>query len=213
MLTISTFFHPPAAIFLGFVLLNGVAQAGAGGYFQACFVGLAALFGHTAVQAFVSGQAVVAVVVNTIELASAIVLLWGHGGTHVLAMRDRTPEETTTFIFLGISTLFLILTSGAYAWLKTMPDYKAAVDSIVVTRRSSRDYTMDEREELLAAGHGLDIHDKGRIWRVARANLIYEISCIYMSVVTLVSHQHRGLNRTFCIYCVIPSRCFRPSPH
>jgi equilibrative nucleoside transporter 1/2/3 len=189
MLATSTFFRPLTAVFFGFVLLTGVAQAGASAYFQVSFVGLTALFGHTAMQAFVSGQAVVAVVMNTIELASAIVFLWRHGGTRVLATLDRTPEETTTFIFLGISTLFLIVTSGAYAWLKMTPEYEAAVDSIVVT---SRNCTMDEREEVLAAGHGLDIHDKGRIWRVARANLIYEVSCLYMAVVSQVSHRHRG---------------------
>ena len=41
MLTLSTYFHPPAEVFFVFIILNGIAQAAAGSYLQTSIIAVA----------------------------------------------------------------------------------------------------------------------------------------------------------------------------
>lgn len=162
-------------------------------YLQTSAVGTASLFGPAAVQALMSGQAAVAVVVSGTQLLSAATSLWGTPREQFYVTGDGRAEERAAFLFFGLATIFLFATTGAHAWLTTMPVYKA------VMRPSEVDNaTAEERQGLFSAGLGGGrgvIDSKSKIWRVAKANAIYEAAVAYVFIVTLVGS---AAIRTFC---------------
>lgn len=187
LLTLSTFVTISPGIFFAFVIINGIVQAAAGSYLQTATIQVASLFGPHTVQAMFTGQGAVAVVVSGVQVASATVSTWGASqetiSTYVLG--DGSAEERSAFIFFGLSTLFLLFSLAAHAWLVSMPIYKTVAAPL--EHKAITGSTTDEIQGLVS-GHRHEFHDeKKRIMRVARLNVTYEVAVAYVFIVTLVS--------------------------
>lgn len=188
MLTMSTYVHGPPGLFFAFVLLNGVAQASAGAYLQTAVVAVASLFGHTAMQAVMAGQAAVGVVVSGVQVMSAAASTRSAGAEQMSAHMPSEPEEESAFIFFALSTLFLVVTIGVHSWLISLPAYKALARQTAppVPHRSSGD-DLDEARSFLAPSHAGKSDVKHFMWRLAKTNVEYNLAVAYVFVVSLVS--------------------------
>ncbi|KAF7432835.1 hypothetical protein PC9H_004778 [Pleurotus ostreatus] len=185
LLTLSTFVTISPGIFFAFVIINGIVQAAAGSYLQTATIQVASLFGPHTVQAMFTGQGAVAVVVSGVQVVSATVSTWGASqetiSTYVLG--DGSAEERSAFIFFGLSTLFLLFSLAAHAWLVSMPIYKTVAAPL--EHKAITGSTTDEIQGLVS-GHRHEFHDeKKRIIRVARLNVTYEVAVAYVFIVTL----------------------------
>ena len=182
LLTLSTTTSFTAGLFFCFVLLNGILQACAGSYLQTAVVAVASLFGSATMQAVMAGQAFVGVVVSTVQLLSAATSVRASASAREanLEYDEGAAEARAAALFFGLSTLFLLATIGAQSWLVRMPEYKAVMRPLEHTKRN------DEAEH-----SGLP-QEKGRILRVAKANIGYEVAVGYVFTVTLVGR--------FCLY-------------
>lgn len=153
---------------------------------------LASLFGSTAVQAVMSGQGAVAVAVSGVQVLSATASVWGTAPETVLAtLKDGEAEERSALIFFALSTLFLLATTSALAYLMAMPAYKDVVGLFDQRQIHARSFSgdSDERRGLVSSGRCSVVSEgQSQIWRVAKANLTYEIAVAYIFIVTLVSH-------------------------
>ncbi|TDL29058.1 hypothetical protein BD410DRAFT_757726 [Rickenella mellea] len=189
LLTLSTYTHLPPSTFFTLTLLNGTLQAAAGSYLQTAVVAIASLFGPPAMQAVMSGQAAVGVVVSAVQLLSAVASVRAAKAAKVLGEEydEGKAEERAAFLFFALSTLFLVATMGAQAYLVRMPAYRRVVQPV----ESAKIGEEEERTGLIAGrGDGgrsevEEQDEKGRIWRVAKANVIYEVAVFYVFVVTL----------------------------
>jgi len=188
-LTISTWMHPAPAVFFAFVLLNGIAQAAAGSYLQTSVIAVASLFGHKAMQATMSGQAAVGVVVSGVQVLSAAASTRIAPVLEVSARAtvvSRTPEETSASLFFGLSTIFLIVTMGVHTWMMSLPAYKAL---IARPRFNSRVSESESTEEIRGLTSGLPETKKqtgkGQILRLAKLNLPYNFAVAYVFAITL----------------------------
>lgn len=174
MLTLSTYFRPSPGVFFAFVMLNAIVQAIAGSYLQTSVIAVASLFGPTALQPLISGQAAIAVAVSGVEVISAAVSLRDPNITpEVLAESD--PEAKSAFIFFALSTLFYLVSAAAHIWLTRLPAY--------------HDLTT-QFSHAAGAQHLSDVvhEDKPRqLIRVAKANAIYNFAVAYVFIITLVS--------------------------
>ncbi|KAJ7755653.1 nucleoside transporter-domain-containing protein [Mycena maculata] len=186
LLTISTFIPTNPNVFFAFVLLDGVFQAALGAYLQTAIIVIASLFGPTAVQALMSGQAAVAVAVSGVQVFSAVASVWGQSRESISTyVSNGEPEERSASIFFGLSTVFLIVTAAAHGWLVTMPAYKAVAGSLENQKVVCESGNSDELRGLVSSGRDDSLDEKGHILRVAKANVIYEIAVSYVFVVTL----------------------------
>lgn len=204
LLTLSTTVSYSPGIFFALVLLNGVAQAAAGSYLQTAVVAIASLFGSAAMQATMSGQAFVGVVVSGVQLLSAAASLRAANAATAQNVEydEGAAEARAAALFFGISTLFLCATLGTQAWLAKMPAYRAVMKPIEDAKRAGED----------EAGP-LDFkHEKGRILRVARANAEYEVAVAYVFAVTLVSYLPtmvlQVIDKLFRQYSLLSQRPF-----
>ncbi|THV05387.1 hypothetical protein K435DRAFT_104157 [Dendrothele bispora CBS 962.96] len=185
LLTLSTTIALSPGLFFAFVILNGIAQASFGSYLQNSIMAVASLFGHTAVQPLLSGQAAVAVAVSTVQVLSATAAV----GRETSRNEDSPPddgkaEERSAFIFFGLSTLFLLFSAVAQWYLVSMPEYQQVAGSLEPGKRIGRDHgTADENRALVSSGRASD--ERARIWEVAKKNVSFEISVAYVFVVTL----------------------------
>lgn len=181
LLTISTRFSFSAGLFFTFVITNGIMQAAAGSYLQTAAVAIASLFGPDAMQAMMSGQAFVGVVVSGVQLLSSAASIHAANDARIklLPYDEGAAEKRAAALFFGLSTLFLCATLAAEAWLVRMPEYKAIVYSI--ESKSHGGGLLGEEDTIDTP------HEKGRILHVAKANLRYEIAVGYVFAVTLVS--------------------------
>ncbi|KAJ7591502.1 nucleoside transporter-domain-containing protein [Mycena floridula] len=171
-----------SGLFFAFVLLNGMMQAGCGAYLQTSVVAIASRFGPTAMQTIMSGQAAVAVTVSSVQVVSAIASTWGQARSQDI-IADKEPEERAAFIFFGLSTIFLLFMALAQRSLTANPSYRAVVRPLE-TKEDTSGADSEETRGLVSAGPAISF-DKGRILRVAKANLSYEIAGAYVFVVTL----------------------------
>ncbi|KAF5393979.1 hypothetical protein D9757_000334 [Collybiopsis confluens] len=190
LLTLSTLFTISPGIFFAFVLLNGVAQAAFGSYLQTSIMAVASLFGPTAIQPMLSGQAAVAIVVSAVQVLSAFASVnntpKSNDALVYVLDRRRDPEESSAFIFFGLSTIFLLFSAAAQKWLVSMPVYYAVAGSLEATKSTPLVGTPDEHRTLVSNGPSSQaFHEKQRIWRVAKANVSFEISVAYVFMVTL----------------------------
>ena len=167
MLTVSTFLHLPPGLFFAFVLLNGIAQASAGSYLQTAVVAVASLFGHTAMQSVMTGQAAVGVVVSGVQVLSAAASMSSAGAGQTVASSSE-PEEQSAFIFFGLSTLFLVVAIGVQTWFVSLSDYNTVV------RQASSE------------GHVAKTDAKGFMWRMTKTNAEFNFAVGYVFVITLV---------------------------
>ncbi len=189
MLTASTYTHPAAGGFFAFVLLNAIGQAAAGSYLQTAVVAVASLFGPSAMQAVMSGQAAVAVVISGVQVLSAAASVRGSKPEAVASPSE--PEEQSAFIFFGLSTVFLVVCAFVHSWLISLPAYKSVVSQTMSRERLD---TAEGAGLLEESGNG-DEYDqqhgkrdqKNQVVRIAKANGIFNFAVGYVFVVTLVS--------------------------
>ncbi|KAF9468919.1 nucleoside transporter-domain-containing protein [Collybia nuda] len=186
LLTLSTFFRVAPGIFFTFVLLNGATQATAGAYLQTSLIAVASLFGPTAVQSMMSGQAAVAVAVSAVQVISAAAFLWGKSKELIEAqLKDGSAEERSAFVFFALSTVFLVVSAAAHTWLVRMPIYRriaAPLEQHKVMRELGSPH---ERQALTSVGRTEFADDKAHIMRIAKTNITYHIAVAYVFVVTL----------------------------
>lgn len=184
LLTFSTFIVPSSGVFTVFVLFNGAAQATAGAYLQTSVIAVASLFGPPAVQAMMSGQAAVAVAVSGVQVLSAAASVHGRPSTYV---SDGSPEERSAFIFLLLSTIFLIFSAMTYGWLVKTPVYARVAAPLEQLPRKILDEDANSSERIgLVSSRRTGLSDeKADAIRVAKANVIYEVAVAYVFVITL----------------------------
>lgn len=132
-----------------------------------------------------SGQAAVAVAVSGVQVLSAAASLWGLPREAISAyVSDGSAEERSAFIFFGLSTMFLIASVVTHGWLISMPVYKTIAAPLEQQSKDLRDG--GERQGLVSSGPTKFSDEKGRILRIAKANITYEFAVAYVFMVTLV---------------------------
>lgn len=187
MFTVSTFFQAPAGLFFAFVILNGIAQASAGSYLQTSIIAVASLFGPTAMQAVMSGQAAVGVAVSAVQVISAATSV--HGVPSPQQAVGWKPEERSALAFFALSTVFLVFSAGAHAYLIRLPSYKAVVGQFSHIRQAARSdaHDLEEDSSLISSSPRINAAEKReQILRVSKSNIIYNLGVAYVFVVTLV---------------------------
>jgi equilibrative nucleoside transporter 1/2/3 len=180
LLTLSTFFQVTRGLFFAFVLLNGALQAAAGAYLQTSVIAVASLFGPLPVQAMMSGQAAVSVVVSGVQVLSAAAFLGRQSGESVASfdIALASAEEQTASTFFAFSTFFLILCVAAHAWLVRLPIYKSVAAPLEQHKNISNS---------TSGARNPSSNGNATILRLAKANLTYEVAVAYVFVVTIVS--------------------------
>ncbi|KAH7931270.1 hypothetical protein BV22DRAFT_1101219 [Leucogyrophana mollusca] len=193
LLFLSTFTRVPPALFFSFVIINGICQAGGAAFLSTAVYAGASLFGAPYMQALMAGQAAVAVAVSGVQVLSSAASVWGTtpGSIATLIADGNTgngaAEESSARIFFGISTVFLIATIMAYGWLTTLPAYK---NKVGVLERQIKALSFsdsdEERRALVSTGLTPDPpNGRMQLWRVFKANIIYEFAACYGFAVTL----------------------------
>ena len=185
LLTLSTFIKLPEGLFITFVLSTGIVLACAGAYLQTSVIAVASLFGPSIIQSMMSGQAIVAVILSSVQLISAATSLRASKVRPV----DGAAETKSARLFFGISASFLVVCGAANVWMTRLPSYRAVVpaDEPRPRRRLSV-----SAEFLSLAPSGSETDSKAtwdHILRIARANIIYELAVAYVFIITLVSRQ------------------------
>ncbi len=171
-----------------------MAQGAVGGYLQTSVIATASLFGPTAVQAMVSGHAAVAVAVSGVQVISAAASVWAEPRR---LLSDGSAEERSAFFFFSFSTLFLVGSAFSHRWLVRTPAYQhvAAPLEKQQFKRSTSEMPghVDERQSLVSGGEEPLSHvgfatqgHKSDVLRVAKQNVIYEISVASVFITTLV---------------------------
>ncbi|TFK56135.1 hypothetical protein OE88DRAFT_1652758 [Heliocybe sulcata] len=191
LLTLSTYTHGPPGLFFAFVIVNGVSQAAAGSYLQTSVIAVASLFGPGAMQSLFSGQAAVGVAVSLVQVLSAAASVNDRSPN---APRDPTTdgraEEKSAFVFFGLSFLFLLVSAAAYIWMTRLPAYHAVVMSEDGPGKGFMRPSLDSDDQTtethgLVSGPHRRADTTANILRIAKANLIYELSVAYVFIVTL----------------------------
>ena len=191
-LFLSTFIRGTPTGFFAFALFNSVAQAVASGYLCTAVYAGAALLGGSFLQTVISGQAAAAVAVSAVQVASSLISLWGSprepGPMQVAKAHDKA-EEVAARIFFAVSTIFLVITLGVYAWLERQPFYKSVVSTLEPHCELGNP---DERTGLVADDRtNPPTKPTSQVYRVFKQNLIFMFSVAYVFAVTLV-----------CAYCI-----------
>ncbi|GJE84933.1 equilibrative nucleoside transporter 1 [Phanerochaete sordida] len=171
MLTLSTYFHPSAEVFFVFTILNGVAQAAAGSYLQTSVIAVASLFGPTALQSMMSGQAAIAVAVSGVEVVSAAISLRNPPAPG--AAVDAEPEEKSAFLFFALSTLFYLVSAAAHMQLTRIPAYHELVGRF--NHASHQVGGSDSARE----------EKRSQLLRIAKTNVVFNFSVAYVFITTL----------------------------
>jgi equilibrative nucleoside transporter 1/2/3 len=188
LLTLSTFVHLPEGIFVTFVISTGIALAGAGAYLQTSVIAVASLFGPSIIQSLMSGQAIVAVILSSVQLISAATSL----RASKVGPADGTAEANSARLFFGISASFLLVCGAANVWMTRLPSYLAVVPDDE-PRRQRRLSISAELLSPILGGSDTRVSDPKAIWdqilRVAQRNIIYELAVTYVFIVTLVSYR------------------------
>ncbi|KDR83463.1 hypothetical protein GALMADRAFT_55065 [Galerina marginata CBS 339.88] len=184
LLTLSTFFVPSPGVFFAFILFNGAAQATIGAYLQTSVIAVGSLFGPQAMQATMSGQAAVAVAVSGVQVISAVASVHGKPRTYI---SDGSAEERSAFFFFSLSTLFLLFSAAAHAWMVRMPVYQHVAGSLEREQKKvSNEIGHEDERRGLVSGDAIALSsDKANAIRVAKLNISYEIAVAYVFVVTL----------------------------
>ena len=190
LLTLSTFVHLPEGAFVTYTIVTGIALAAAGSYLQTSVLAVASLFGPSVLQSLMSGQAVVAVTLSTVQLISATTSL----RSSKVGPADGVAETKSARLFFGIAALFLLLCGVANAWMTRLPSFRAVVpiDDRVPWMRRRLSVSADARSPVIGAPHNSTSDSKAlwdRILGVARRNVTYEVAIAYVLMVTLVSSR------------------------
>jgi equilibrative nucleoside transporter 1/2/3 len=172
------------------VLAAAALQAAAGSFLQTAVTAEAALFGPSAMQALMSGQAAVGVAVSAVQLLSAYGSVRGalpspsaDGTVVVESAEDDGSAAASARAFFALSTVFLLATVGAHAWLVRLPAYASLTDTSRGVREDPDEHVVSSKDQ------------RSQIMRVARANWVYEVAVALVFTVTLVQ---RPTLFTFC---------------
>lgn len=140
-----------------------------------------------------SGQAAVAVAVSSVQVISAAAFLWGKTKESIESLlKEGSAEEQSAFVFFALSTVFLVASAVAHAWLVRMPIYKT-IAAPLEQHKSARDLgSPHERQALTSVGRSEFSDEKSRILRMAKTNITYHIAVAYVFVVTLVCTSFNG---------------------
>ena len=156
----------------------------AGGYLQTSAIAVGSLFGPPAVQSLIAGQAAVAVVVSGVQVISSAASVVGKPRTYI---SDGSAEEQSAFIFLALSTVFLLICAGVHTWFIRMPVYKLVAASLESKSKNQGDTVREEeRRELIPNGSATLQSNKADILRVAKINIVYEVAVALVFMVSLV---------------------------
>ncbi|EGO01623.1 hypothetical protein SERLA73DRAFT_177030 [Serpula lacrymans var. lacrymans S7.3] len=187
LLVLSTFIRIPPGWFFTFVILNGICQAAASVYMSSAFYAGASLFGPSYLQAVMTGQAAVAVVMSSVQVMTSLTSVFGEAPKSIDTAGNGAAEERSASIFLSISLLFLVATAMAHSWMITLPEYKAKVGVLEHKRFPiTSDSDSDELEMLVSHGPITTSADNNaQVFRVFNATFIYQFTAFYVFVVTL----------------------------
>jgi hypothetical protein len=175
---------------------------------------LASLFGASAMQAVVSGQAAVGVAVSAIQLLSAIASVKA-SASETAAMEERGAETRSAFVFFALSTVFYVFSAGAYAWLMKTPEYQE-IKGNHGTRRTSISMSQgfaagDERASLVSGRSKVATSSPAaRAIAMIKTNLPFNFTVAWVFTVTLVRRKNgRNLRLSDIHYslCSRRSRC------
>ena len=204
LFVVSTYFNFPSGLFFAFVLLNGAAQNAAGAYLQTSVVAIASLYGSGYLQLMMTGQAAVAVVVSSFQVASAASSVWGKG---TILVSDGSAEERAAFTFFTLSTLFLVVSAGAHTWLVKSPSYKVIAAPLELAAKSRFDASPVVSPQLASRGRREKGDERRQVIRIAKSNIMYEVAVAYVFVITLA--RISSLERRQVAYCAF-NRLFSP---
>ena len=154
---------------------------------------LASLFGAPAMQAVVSGQGAVGVAVSAIQLLSAIASVKASPAGFTV-MEERAAEARSAFVFFSLSTVFLIFSAGAYAWLMKTPEYREITGDNKTRRVSislSQSFTSDGEGAGLVSGRSRVAPPSpvARTIAMIRTNLPFNFTAAWVFTVTLVRRK------------------------
>ena len=156
----------------------------AGAYLQTSVIAVGSLFGPPAIQSMMAGQAAVAVVVSGVQVISSAASVVGKPRTYI---SDGSAEEQSAFIFLALSTAFLIVCAGVHTWFIRMPVYKLVAASLESKSTNQDDPVReDERRELIPNVSATLQSNKADVIRVAKINIVYEVAVALVFLITLV---------------------------
>lgn len=161
----------------------------AGGYLQTSVIAVGSLFGPPAIQSMMAGQAAIAVVVSGVQVISSAASVVSKPRTYI---SDGSAEEQSAFIFLSLSTAFLIVSAGVHTWFIRMPVYKLVVASLESKPKNQDDPVQEEElRGLIPSGSTTLQSDKANVIRVAKTNIVYEVAVACVFLVTLVLSYQR----------------------
>jgi hypothetical protein len=163
----------PQTPFFYLVLLAGAIQSGAGSYMNTAVFALGALFGPTALQSAMAGQAAAGVLVSIVQLITTYSALRAPG---------NDSSGAAAFWFFTFSTAFMLVSLFSHAYVARQRAFRRVVEPF-------------EEEQIArsggAAGMGKD--ELRHIARVTKANVIYNATVAFVFATTLVrlsSHLH-----------------------
>ena len=156
----------------------------AGAYLQASVIAVGSLFGPPAIQSMMAGQAV-AVVVSGVQVSSAASVVGKYRTRAYIS--NGSAEEQSAFVFLALSTAFLLVCAGVHTWFIRMPVYKLVATSLESKSNNQDDPVQEEeRRELIPSGSATLQSNKANVIRVAKINIVYEVAVALVFLVTLV---------------------------
>ena len=154
---------------------------------------LASLFGVSAMQAVVSGQAAVGVAVSAIQLLGALASVKASPAGPTI-MEETAAETRSAFVFFALSTVFYVFSAGAYAWLMKTPEYREVKGGNRTRRISismSQSFTADDEGASLVSGRPTDATPSpvARTIAMIRTNLPFNFTVAWVFIVTLVRRK------------------------
>ena len=154
----------------------------AGAYLQTSVIAVGSLFGPPAIQSTMAGQAAVAVVVSGVQVISSAASVVGKPRTYI---SSGSAEEQSAFIFLTLSTVFLLVCAGVHTWFIRMPVYKLVAASLESKSKNHDDTARGEERRELIPNATLQSY-RADVIRVAKINIVYEVAVALVFVVSLV---------------------------
>ena len=122
-LFILTWIPTHATIFFVFVLANAVTQSIVCSYFSSSVVATSSYFGPFAMQALMTGQAAVAVIISLIQVTVTALSLDGNPVKR-REEKERAAEDNAASLFFSLTTAGLLVAFLAHAHLVRMPVYR-----------------------------------------------------------------------------------------
>ena len=113
--------HP--TVFFVFVLANAVTQSIVCSYFSSSVVATSSYFGPCAMQALMTGQAAVAVIISLIQVTVTALSL-GDNSLQRRGEEERAAEDSSASLFFSLATAGLLVAFFAHAHLIRMPIYR-----------------------------------------------------------------------------------------